>query len=462
MTMPLQSVQFNVTDRPTQMGGAKKRVRRPATSKIRRGGAGLRRGSIYIFVLFASMLLVVVGLSTIAVARLQERQTGMGNDGVQAEVLAESAVEFALTKLAADPNWRTTYTGNVETTPVPCGPGTISFKLVDEIDANLSDAPADPVRVYGFGRVGTATRVYSVLLQGKWGLDVLRTAIHAGGPMTVVQGSLPEITVLGGPLSSNGNLSNSGTITGNVEAASVSNSGSIAGQITAPAAAKIMPPANLFPDYVARATQIPYSKFSSNNTLQHALLAPGRNPYGTTNPDGAYYISVPAGTTFYIYQARVYGTLVIDLGAGATLCLYDRFVMEPSRSDYPLLIVRCAGAGEKIYIWGGSSLSEGDGVNYNPPGLPCWGYSNNNTWDVFPSYIKGLIHVIRPASDTVGKVIIDCPVPITGAIVADGAVEVDDAQIAADPSLFSSPPIGYRAGTNLLPVSGTWKWEPAP
>ena len=72
--------------------------------------------------------------------------------------------ELAVTRIAADPQWRTTYASSVAIAPIQFGRGTFEWKLVDETDANLADDNADPARLYGIGRTGTAVRIYSVLL----------------------------------------------------------------------------------------------------------------------------------------------------------------------------------------------------------------------------------------------------------------------------------------------------------
>ena len=71
------------------------------------------------------------------------------------------------------------------------------------------------MRVYGIGRVGSATRMYSVKLSGSGSaLDVLKAPAHAGGNLTVSS----AVTATGGALSTNGTLTVSATITGDAQA----------------------------------------------------------------------------------------------------------------------------------------------------------------------------------------------------------------------------------------------------
>src|SRR5689334_5864746 len=92
-----------------------------------------RRGGVYVFVLGTAMLVTIIGMMVLTTSQINVRASGGTNDGMEAAALAESAVEFALQKVAKDSTWRTDYTNNVIVTPaVPLGRGTISFKLADD------------------------------------------------------------------------------------------------------------------------------------------------------------------------------------------------------------------------------------------------------------------------------------------------------------------------------------------
>lgn len=129
------------------------------TAGHRRDG---RRGSIYAVVLAMAVLVSLIGLSAVAVGRINLRTVAAGGDAASAELLALSAVEHAVTIINSDPNWRTTYFNDIEIAPVQLGSGTFTWKLVDEIDASLSSGGMQPVRVFGYGRVGDARRAFSV------------------------------------------------------------------------------------------------------------------------------------------------------------------------------------------------------------------------------------------------------------------------------------------------------------
>src|SRR4051812_16069032 len=150
---------------------ASPQVRRARVCRAPRSTGTLRfyrrrgRGVAYVFIIGLGILLAAACYGMLTVTRLAGRSYQQARDMRDAEVLAESAVQRAAALLAKNPTtWRTTYANNVETAQVAVGRGTVSFKLVDEGDGNLANNAFDNVRVYGYGRVGTATKVYSVVL----------------------------------------------------------------------------------------------------------------------------------------------------------------------------------------------------------------------------------------------------------------------------------------------------------
>ena len=137
---------------------------------------------MYVAVLGTSMLVTVIGVSAIMVSRINLRATSQGNDWVEAGTLAFSAVEHGLAVIKATPDWRTTFLHGARSTDWPFGPGTFAWKLEDQVDKDLANNDTDPVRLYGIGQVGQATRRYSVLLQpGGGALTCLEVALCTGG-----------------------------------------------------------------------------------------------------------------------------------------------------------------------------------------------------------------------------------------------------------------------------------------
>src|SRR5258706_1570694 len=262
-----------------------------------------RRGTAYIFVLSLCILIAVVAVTLLSGSQIRARIIVANNDVTEASVLAESAVERVLTLLVSDPNWRTTYSNGIETTPITLGRGTISLKLVDEADGSLANDPTQPVRAYGIGRVGSTTRIYSVQLRPYDApLDVLKTACHAGGNASTSS----VISAAGGPFSANGTLTinSAATVNGNVEAPVVSNlRGTVNGAVKV-VPVKQLPSATVFDSYKAQATEILFSGISGG-TITPNVLSPPVNPPGATNPQGISYIPAPSTGSLSINQTAL-------------------------------------------------------------------------------------------------------------------------------------------------------------
>ena len=422
-----------------------------------------RRGSVYILVLGMGMLLTVVGLSVLTLAQLNSRTILWANQSKEATVLAEAAVEWALTKLAADADWRHTYSNGVETTPVVLGHGTISFKLVDETDGDLANRTSDSARIYAIGRAGAATRIYSAkLVPNGAALDVLQTVAHAGGNLTTAN----TITGLRGPFSSNAILTVplGATVEGDVEAVlPLVLLGTVTGA-TRLVAAKTMPAPGVFDDYLATATEIPFANVPSGD-IKDTVLSPAVNPYGAANAKGVYHIHVPADQKLTITHSRLVATLLVTLENKAEFSTSATWLMEPPQQDAPTLLVRCLTGDATVRLEGStSSLSEANPTtNFNPPGTPYpWpsGATDSDATDTYRSRFIGLLHVICPSTVTTQ---IDNAFNAKGTVLAEGPMLIKgNSSLRTDLNLYANPPAGYRLPGPMVPVSGTWRWEQAP
>jgi hypothetical protein len=120
---------------------------------------------MYVAVLMTATLVTIIGLSALAVTRVQLRSSEGGNNVTVARFCAQSAIEIGIFSISNDANWRATYTHDVLVAEQTLGEGTYTWKLVDEEDLDLAADSNAPVRLYGRGIVGDAVRTYSVLLE---------------------------------------------------------------------------------------------------------------------------------------------------------------------------------------------------------------------------------------------------------------------------------------------------------
>lgn len=428
-----------------------------------------RRASVYVMVLGITTLIALLAISAAMAARLTLKSVAVQNDGAAAAALAESAVDYALSKLAADTNWRTTYSNGSETARISVGRGTISFKLVNEGlgltpgAGSIATNTFDPVRIYGYGRVGSAVRIYSVRLRGATPLDVMRTTIATAGEYQQAAGGI--LTTVGGPVSANGKLQLDDVIAGKAEASTQAGSKYAKGgvMITSP---KAFPPTTLFDAYARLATTIPFPTSGSSNVLSYPLLSAAVNPSGSGNALGIYCISVPKDKTLDIQVSRIRGTLLIDCADGANVTLKSMICWEPEFPDLPILLIRHVTSKKTTDI-----ISPPAGTitevlsNLNPPSTPYNGNSNilPLVTDSYPSQLKGLIHITCPTGNPAGSTVeVDTYPSVIGTLLTDTHIKAKGAEFRWDANLYANPPVGYTMGPAMIPVPGTWRWEVLP
>jgi Tfp pilus assembly protein PilX len=412
-----------------------------------------RRGGAYILVIGVAMLITVIGMGALLSARLNGKEASTSTDWEEAGTLAQAAVEHAMSYLnaqvAANPTtWRSSYTsyttGAASAFSQSMGRGTWSWVVKDTVDGNFSNNYADPFTIYGIGTVNQAKRVYSVQVVAAGSpLDVLRCGLQAGGAITINS----TVSAGTGPISSNTNVVTGAAIYGNVETPGQSGvAANVKGTLTISSVVKPMPSSGLYNLYLAKATTIPWSSVSTG--IINQLLSPTNNPYGATNPDGVYSITVPAGQSFTISTSRIVGTLLISM-TGGTLNITGPTEWQPNRTDYPSLIVN--GTSVSITIAGSSTWLSEAAVGKDLNG-------NGTTTDDLQPYYQGIFHIIGSTNTTT----LNSNAYFTGLLVTDGSVTTSgQTTFISNSNLYTNPPIGYGSGT-LMIVPGSWIWDSPP
>ncbi|MGE5295344.1 MAG: hypothetical protein ACM3VT_11000 [Solirubrobacterales bacterium] len=400
------------------------------------------QGSIYLHVLATSLLVTMLGLGSLMAVRLQMRSARLSRESAEARLCAQSAVEVGLLSIKQNANWRTTWSNGVWLQSIPLGSGSFTLAGIDPGDGVLSDSAYEPVVLTGTGTRGAACHKTQVTLTPVVKpLAAMGTCLHSSGSICV-NGSR-KITVVGAPLSANGQLANSGTIDGNAEVYSVSTTGTVTGTLTAPAATKPLPAATLISQYAAKAATVAYS-----GTIDKAVLGPGCNPWGSTDPNGLYVLDT-GGNAITIKNTRIYGTLIIKAG-GQSVILDGAMFCQNYRPQFPVLIVdgnltiKCTSAS--------TTLSEATNAkNYNPTGVPYGGVCDTDAVDTYPNEIRGLIHVS-------GSFVLQQTAKIVGTVLCGGTVTCDGINtIVYDAGLYSCPPTGYTFVDGMAISPGSWR-----
>lgn len=418
------------------------------------GPTPARRGSIYVLALGASTLVVIAGLSVIAITRAQGRAGDADRDSAEAALGARSGIEIAAASVNSLPAWRTSMHSNAPIGPLEVGRARVTLFFTDESDADLANDPTQPVRVTAVARVGGATRALSARLvpAGGLGLDCLRASVVTGGALTFTG----TTSISAGLLMCRTTLSNAAQLTADIEAKSVTSTGFINGRVATEVEAQTLPTDSVWDTYAARATVIPYT--NSSDTIDWKLLTPTSNPFGIANPAGVYRIDVPANKALLISRSRLQATLLVQLGARATVALNEEVNWEPPSAAQPILIISgSSSSGVTLNLSPAALLESGQGVNFNPPGSPYAGVTNTTSTDTYPSQLRGLIHVVGSST----SVSLQGSTRLTGCLIAAGDVSVSGTPTMATlPALLTTPPVGYTKTTGIVMQiePGSYQW----
>ena len=410
--------------------------------------AGSRRGSAYLAVLGAAMLVAIIGLGALSVVRSQRVMVLSEVDTAAARIAARSGIEWAAQVAASDPNWRN------RGSPWPSqtiGDSTVVVAPSDPSDGNLGNRPTDPLLLQATATRGRARQILQATLTATGPpLECLRMALHTAGELRIDSGM--TFTATGAPASTNNALRNDGTIVGSAEALLLTSAGTITGTLTCPALSKPMPPTSVVSLYTSLGTAIS----PPGNTISNVVLAPGVNPWGTPSADGVYVLN--AATNVTITRARINGTLVVLCAAGVSVQIGAQVFIHPARPDYPSLIID----GDVVLASdSGIPLSEAaTGINFNPAGAPYSGVTDTDTTDTYPSEIWGLVHIRRSLAASGNS-------RIRGAVIAEAtgsnAVRCSGpCEIVYDPALAANPPMGYTKRLSMTLLPGSWRQVVSP
>lgn len=414
-----------------------------------------RRATVYLLVLMTTAIVGVTGVTALMVARLQRRTVHDADRYSAARFAAQSAIDFGVFSIAADPGWRTRFSSGGVYKAHAVGGATFSLYGADPVDGDLTDWPYDPLVLTAVGVAAPARYALQATLEPeRTPLPILASAVHAAGGITVSAGV--TLTATGGPVSTNATLTyNSATVAGDVECLlAVGLLGTITGTTTILSIGKTMPPASVVTMYANAATAIP----GGVTTLSKAVIGPGYTPWGVTNADGLYVIST--GSDVNISDSRVEGTLVINC-PGRTVKISSSVLMHNYRSDFPALIVN--GNLELEFTGGSNTFSEAAvGANLNPAGAPYAGLTDGDLTDVYPSELQGLVHVT-------GTVRFKSAAPrLRGALIVGSAALLDavlvdvNSTLIHDDAVYDNPPLGYEATLEMRPTPGSWAPVAAP
>lgn len=417
-----------------------------------------RQGSIYVAVLGVALIVSLVSMTAMQVVRMQLKSARAAEQISTAEVMARSAVEYALALIDGDPSWRSAYNHGQE---YPAswvdlnGVGEFKFKLLDS-DGNLSDDQNDAVTLQGIGRCGDATYVASVMLEPQGApLSCLEASFCTNGNITTP--ALISITT-NQFISSNDTIDVSDigcSVQGSAQAVNNIN-GPVTGSRVTGIAPREMPHEHVFDYYLYNGTwmdvdTLPLSALS-NPAIENTLLSPNYNPFGKTNPSGIYVIDCK-GKSVVIRNSRILGTIVL-LNPGSLTGLYDSVHISPAADNLPVILAQ----GDIYIATNSSNLSEATlGVNFNPVGSAYLNVSDSDMNDVYPSIVSGLVY----ASGTIKFSLGLGTSRMRGVVISQQAPVISKlASFTYDWVFYQNPPPGFAAGPQWRVMPASWQRAP--
>jgi Tfp pilus assembly protein PilX len=137
-----------------------------ASSNVRPGDLR-RRGSVYVLVLGASLIVALIGVSALMAARVQRRVVSGSADMAQARQFAGSVIDLGLFTIRQNPlSWRAQFAAGTIPNDLALGTGTLTLTATDPVDGNLTNNITDPVVLTGVGKCGDARYMLEVTLNG--------------------------------------------------------------------------------------------------------------------------------------------------------------------------------------------------------------------------------------------------------------------------------------------------------
>lgn len=410
------------------------------------------------------MVVALIGAAVLTVAQVNGRVVSQSNDSAEAEVLAENAVEYALNVIANDPNWRTDYPTAMAVGPISMGRGTISFTLSDDVGGTLATSTTDSVRIYGTGKVRSATKVYSLRAMPTSPLTCLQTAMDVSGAATFASGmtSITGSGIVASNVSVTGNSNNFNAL--NVEAVTTVIGCTGTGTHNGLATARTFPDStHVFDFYKTNGTSISIGSLPVSGTTSqcfYRVLSSSVNSLGgATNASGIYVIDCQS-KVIQVAFCRVVGTLVLlNVGSGSTIQSSNYF--QQGSSGYPVLMVQGAitikTAATNLADNSATGNANVASINYNQSGAAYQGVTDTTYTTQYPSRFDGLVYVS-------GNLTTSSAPNFNGALVVGGTYTgsaFTSITLTYDSSFYKNPPPGFT-GTSLAPVSGSWRWETAP
>jgi hypothetical protein len=279
-----------------------------------------RRGSIYIIVVGTSLLVGLLGLSSLLQQQVGRRAHQAAFDSVQARNNASTALRVGMLLIENDSDWRFTFPNGDWEVDVALANGAYTLQGHDPSDSDLTDNPTEPVVLTGVGKYGEVTHKTQItLVPANRGFTCLEAALHSNVDVVIKSNATINNDQL---ISANRDIdATSATVNGDAEAVSVITGSTYHGSTTSGTTARTMPNVkDVFTYYLANGTVI------DKGSLPLGYASVVRNPgfeNGTTDWSGLDCTIAAASEEFAGGMASVKVTSRLNHRAGPQQLVTD-------------------------------------------------------------------------------------------------------------------------------------------
>ncbi len=391
-----------------------------------------RRGSAYLLVLGATMIVTTMAVGGALVLSSEVQSQNKRRELVQASVSAQSVLELSVLAFNNTAAERKALSDGAAIVSARIGGVKCVARASATDGSNISADPDDEFAITAYAEGLHASQgLRADITPISQTPDSFDAAIHAGGTITI-----NKADVSGGPMiGAGGDISGAAnsTISLPVYSSGLIAGGTFTAGTSANVTAKVMPSTEGLEYYASRATPIAYASIP-NGKIDRCVIGPGLNPFGAADANGLYSIDCGGGN-LTICDSRIAASLIVwNVG---TLTVAKSVHWTTPNKRYPALGMR--GTTFSLNLTDISLSEQTSHVNFTPLALPFEGVGDTTMTSVLPNTMRGAFYIE-------GDVNVKTILPLEGVMVCTGNLAIENARVTLN------RPIDFEVPPGLVPL----------
>lgn len=386
-----------------------------------------RRGSAYILVLGATMLVTTMAIGAAMVLSSEIQSQAKRRELAQTTIAAQSVLELGALTFDNSVGQRKAIAQGAAVVSARIGGVKAATYATAQDGSAITLDPADPFTMTSYAEGLNASQGVTIDVTPVAATPTsFAAAIHAGGSITI-----SKSTIGGGPMfGATGSVTagSNSTIATPVYSSDLIAGGTFSAGTKSGVDKKTMPSELGLEYYASRATPIAYASIPSG-TIENCVMGPGLNPYGTADVNGLYAIDC-GGKDLRIRDCRIAVSLIVwNVG---TLTVEKGVHWATPNKRLPALGMK--GTALSLALTDASIAESSVRVNLTPIALPFQGVGDTTTTSVLPNTLQGAFYVE-------GDVTVQTVLPLEGSLVCTGNMTISSARVSLNrPTNFEVPP----------------------